>query len=328
MKNTARFLAIASCLAASACSGATLHQRAIEHNARAAELIEEGSLGQARASLEVALEYNPRFAEAHANLGLIDLREGRLDDAAQRLQRAVLLNPDFAEAWTNLAGLSLSRGQPAEAVVQARQAVEVDPDFAEGRIALIRALLLTGAPADAVEASTQARRLLAVRPSEARSHAVLAMVALAQRRLDEAEREVALALELDGEERLALEVRGRLRLVLGRAEEAAADLDAALRARPADADLRYFHLLALLQAGEVERAEAALREALARQPRHARTLVAAALLEAARGRQDQARELLDEALAAQPGLAEAVELCRQLGARSCIAAPGAVDTSR
>jgi tetratricopeptide (TPR) repeat protein len=317
-------LTVTLCPAVIACSGATLHERAIEHNARAATLIEEGELAGARASLEVALEYNPRFAEAHANLGLIDLREGRLEDAERRLEKAVLFNPDFAEAWTNLAGLSLSLGMPDEALVRARQAVEVDPDFPEGRIALIRALLLSGSEE---EAEDQARRLMVVRPDEARSHAVIAMVALARRQLDVTDREVELALEIDGELPLALEVRGRLRLLLGRAAEAGPDLSAALRDRPADVDLRYLRALALLQGGEVERAEAELREALARRPRHARALAALALIEAAQGQRTRARELLARALEAQPGLAEAVGLCRQLG-ESCAAAPEAVDTSR
>jgi tetratricopeptide (TPR) repeat protein len=296
-------------LALTACSSATLHQRAVEHNDRAVELIEAGSLRQARASLEVALEYNPRFSEAHANLGLVDIREGHLEVAELRLQRAVLLNPDFAEAWTNLASISLERDNAEEAIVRARQAVEVDPDFAEARVVLIRALLTQQLVEAAAE---QAQRLLAVRPDDARSHAVLAMVALERQLLDEAETEVEAALEIDENHLLALEIRGRLRLLQGDPRAAAVDLEIVVAAQPDDTDLRYFLGLALLQAGAVDRAETLLRQVLRRRPAHARALAALAVIFAARGSRERAAECLEASLTAHPGLPEALALQRQL----------------
>lgn len=284
-----------------ACSGAPLHDRAVEHNAAAVDLIGEGDLDGARANLEVALEYNPRFAEAHANKGLIALRSGRLAEGEGLFRRAVTLNPDFAEAWTNLASISLYRNDADEALSRAKRAVRVDPAFAEARVVLIRVLVAKGRLDEARE---QVRRLLVVRPDEARSHALEGLVLFVDGDEDAAAEALERALERDVDCTLALEVRGRLRLSRGRARQAASDLQAASSARPEDPDLRYFLALSLLGSNEAERATAELIRLLDDHPAHARGLTAMALIEVSRGDFGRARTLLDRARAARPDLAE------------------------
>lgn len=294
-----------------------LHDMAVAHNARAVELMQSGSLAEARGALEVALEYNPDFAEAHANLALIDIRQGRLDRAEARLLRAVALNPDFAEAWTDLAALSLAAGETDEAIVRARRAVSVDPDYAEARSFLVRLLIFRG---HLDQAEDQALRLVAVRPEAAEGHALLAMVALAAERLGQARREIARAEAASGDDPIVVEVRGRIAFIEGDWGVAVRDLGATVERRPTEADLRYLHAVALLQAGEVDEAGAELDRVLGQQPGHARALAALAVVEAGRGRGARARTLVARALELRPGLEEAQAICAQLGG-TCAADP-------
>jgi len=265
------------------------------------DLIREGDLDGARATLDIALEYNPRFSEAHANMGLIALRAGRFDDGEASLRRAVALNPDFAEGWTNLASISLHRGDFDEAESRARRAVRVDPDFAVARAVLIRALVATGR-LDA--ARDQVRRLLVVLPEEALSHALDALVSFVDGDEEATTEALERAFDHDAECSLALEVRGRLRLARGEFQGAESDLRAGLSARFDDPDLRYFLALALMRSGDVDHARDELESILSRHPEHARALTAMALIELTRGHAVRACRLLDRAQSSRPDLAE------------------------
>jgi tetratricopeptide (TPR) repeat protein len=49
-----------------------------------------------------ALDLDPDYAEAHANLGIVLLRRGDVGRAIEHFSAALRLNPDLAEARQNL----------------------------------------------------------------------------------------------------------------------------------------------------------------------------------------------------------------------------------
>lgn len=62
-----------------------------------------GDLEQAQASLERALELNPRHPVAHNELGMVLRRTGRFDEARESYERALEVYPKFHFARRNLA---------------------------------------------------------------------------------------------------------------------------------------------------------------------------------------------------------------------------------
>lgn len=182
-----------------ACSGGPLLRRAAEYNARGASLLSRGELDSAEANLQVALEYNDRYAEPYNNLGLIALARGRVRDARLFFRRATALNGDFGEAWSNL-GLALvraagegDRGDPEAAIAAFREALAVNPELFAPRINLCRTLLALRRYPEALD---QSRRATQVQPQDATAHALRAESALALSLEDEAATAVARAEQL------------------------------------------------------------------------------------------------------------------------------------
>jgi len=182
----------------------------------------------------------PTTAEARAAYlrGLQDA-DGSTALALDRFQEAVRVDSTFAPAWAALAGgwlavLGDGRLRPADAARRAREAAEralaLDSTSAAAHRALGAVRLLHDWEWEAAE--TSLRRSLAINPSAAETHLLLAHLLLAVGRVDESVEEGRRALELsplDGRVRLAL-ARQALQLgdyVRGEEEvERAATLDA------------------------------------------------------------------------------------------------------
>ena len=62
-----------------------------------------GDLERAEASLERALELNPRHPVAHNELGIVYRRAGRFEEAHRSYEKALSLHPAFHLARRNLA---------------------------------------------------------------------------------------------------------------------------------------------------------------------------------------------------------------------------------
>ena len=80
-------------------------------------------------------------AEAHLNLGLLELRRGDLPAAEARYRSALRLDPSFVPALVNLADLERQRGRDAQGMELLRQALAREPDNADARHALGLALV-------------------------------------------------------------------------------------------------------------------------------------------------------------------------------------------
>jgi tetratricopeptide (TPR) repeat protein len=64
---------------------------------------QEGQLDEAIAQYQKAIEINPKFAQAHGNLGLAFFQKGQLEDAITECQEALRLNPNLEPVRETLA---------------------------------------------------------------------------------------------------------------------------------------------------------------------------------------------------------------------------------
>jgi len=83
------------------------------HNNRGAELMAEGALGGALASLEAALEEDHKFVPAWNNLGVLLQRLDDTGGARRALETGHRLDPDHASTLTNLVALYRRIGEDA-----------------------------------------------------------------------------------------------------------------------------------------------------------------------------------------------------------------------
>lgn len=80
----------------------------------------------ARADFEAALEVDPSFAPAIANIGNLLLEAGDLDGAIAAYERAIACDADYAVAYLNLGVAYKRRGRVADGVRALRQAQRLE----------------------------------------------------------------------------------------------------------------------------------------------------------------------------------------------------------
>lgn len=172
-------------LALTGCAASTpLPPKAIELNELGANALRQGDLEAAGARLNLALEYNPEFVEAVANLGLVELQRGNLTRARQLLNRAKRLNSDLAQPHHGLGVLAEREYRPDLAQQHYEDALAVDPGFVPARSNLAALFLEGGFFEDAL---LQFRRLYEVAPESVLGHRGLAESLLALHRYEEAQ---------------------------------------------------------------------------------------------------------------------------------------------
>jgi tetratricopeptide (TPR) repeat protein len=140
--------------------------KAIHRLGRAA--MTKGRVDEAIEHFRKALELDPKFVSAHADLGDALFHQGRLDEAVAAYRRAIQLDPTDANTHTLLGIALLFKGQPGDAIEAHRQAIAIDPKYGKAHGALGMALQTKGQFADAREAF---RRCLDLTPKTDPFHA-------------------------------------------------------------------------------------------------------------------------------------------------------------
>lgn len=99
----------------------------------ATEAQNEGRLEDAIESYKKLLEYVPKFAEAHSNLGTLLYQIGKADEAVASYSKAIELNPEKAEIHYNFGNLLKNLGKLDKAELSFKKALEIKPDFKDAR---------------------------------------------------------------------------------------------------------------------------------------------------------------------------------------------------
>ena len=235
-----------------------------------------GATAQAIEHYRKALELNPRYADAHANLGIELLRLDQFGEALGHLQEAVALDPALAHAQMHL-GLALAaRGESRAAIGRYRKATGISPSYAEAWNNLGAELATVG---EASEAARHFREALKIKPNYADAHLNLGLLRASEGRCGEAQAHYREALRIDPENEKGYYNLGVAAFSENSYDEAAAYFREALRMDPNFAEA---HLnLGILLARRGNSAEAAIgfRRALEINPEYARAREQLAALE-------------------------------------------------
>jgi len=84
--------------------------------------------GAAKRSYDQALKVNPKYAEAHNNLGTLAYERKDYRGAIREYNRALLLNPNAATTYSNLGTAYFARKRYEEASKAYQHAIQLDPD--------------------------------------------------------------------------------------------------------------------------------------------------------------------------------------------------------
>ena len=261
-----------------------------------------GRLDEAMECYEKALAIEPRFPEAHSNMGNALCALGRPDAAVESYQRALAIKPDYAGAHNNLGNALRALGRYDEALASYREALRLKPDYPEAHNNIGTTLNALDRPDDAVDSY---RHALAINPAYAEAHSNLGNALKALGRIEEAIASYrnAIAAKPDyGEAHYNL---GAVLNRLGRSEEAVAGYREAVRIKPDFVEAHYNLGNALKALGRSGEAAASYANALELAPEHAEAHnnLGAALHDL--GRLDDAIASYRRALELAPDYAEA-----------------------
>jgi tetratricopeptide (TPR) repeat protein len=257
---------------------------------------------------ERAVRVDPRFAEAHANLGAVLARLGRYDAAVASYERALTLAPDLQAARINLGLAHFRAGEIARAVEVLKGALARDPASLQARSLLGLALVEAGKYDEAVP------HLEAVSSASASAPAAMAddaavLFALGRAyaaRGDPKADDVARRLSTVGSAGpLWHYLQGLLLQHQGRHREALSAFDAARVARAELPGVSLAVGVSLLALGDDAAAREAFEQARAQAPHDAVPLFYLAWVDERAARLGPACQFAEQALSLDPGFGEA-----------------------
>ncbi|HEV3343527.1 MAG TPA: tetratricopeptide repeat protein, partial [Pirellulales bacterium] len=195
---------------------------------------ERGQHHAAIARLTRVVQLQPRYAEAHNNLGNAFAADGQLPSAEKCFREALRCKPQYAEALNNLGNALRDQRKLDEAIDQYHVALQFKPDYGECHnnlgIALARKKRFD-------EAIASYGRALALNPTFAEPQNNLGIALAAQGRLEEAVEAFRRAIDLKPSYVDALANLGLTLVDLGRLDEAIAAYRRAVALAPRAARL-------------------------------------------------------------------------------------------
>ena len=186
-------------------------------------------LDEAQTQFGLALQIQPKYAEAAYDLGNLLLQKGQLDDAIACYEKSVQAKPSFLLAHHNLGTAYAQRGDADNAIVQFQQALDLNPDYAPAQDGLGQALLDKGRLDEAI---LHAKRAVELTPTSISFMNNLAVALAKAGRLDEAIVIYRQALQLDASYYQIHNNLGDALLNQGHTADAIAEFQQALRLNP------------------------------------------------------------------------------------------------
>jgi Flp pilus assembly protein TadD len=179
-----------------------IHGLDVARREYARALLRAGRPADASVQLRLAVAENPGDIRSRVELGDVLRDSGDIMRAVAVYREALGLAPNNLVALVNLGVLLASHGQEAEATMLLQRALTLDPNQPAALMTLVQLSLAAG---DARGGEQQARRLVAIAPTNAEAHNLLGVALASQQRIDAARVEFAEAVRLDPANRGAAE---------------------------------------------------------------------------------------------------------------------------
>lgn len=126
-----------------------------------------------RDALAKTIQLNPKFAEAHDQIGVLDLQVDKVQAAKNDFKTAIALNPQYAEAESNLGVVEGHLGQTVQAERLFRRATEDDPQYVD---AFVNLGLILASESRFSDAEKVLQHAIQLDPSNTRARTASAMV--------------------------------------------------------------------------------------------------------------------------------------------------------
>jgi tetratricopeptide (TPR) repeat protein len=212
----------------------------------------QGSLGY----LAHARDLDPANASLHYDFGLVCLDMNLVAEARNSFEKAVTLDPENAAYNYAMGAASAYRQDPAEAVPYFQKYRKLRPDDPRGSLALGTVYFRAKDYASAVPRLIQAA---AKAETAAQAHYYLGSIALQESRLDDAHKELALALKAQPENPDALAQMGNYYLLRRDYGGAETPIRHALKIDPEHYSANFYLLTLYTRTGDARREEQAKR---------------------------------------------------------------------
>ncbi len=223
--------------------------------------LRQGRLEPAAAALRAVLASDPDSLLALYNLGFIAHRSRRYDEAETLLRRAIRLSPRHPEAHYRLGVTYLAQSKSNEAIAALKQAVEIDPAHVGAHFNLANAFARAGRMSEAEEHQRRYAALSGRSEAEVeiRKQIRTLTTAALQHEMNERYSEALTTYEkitaqFPDHAPLYKDV-GRLRMKLGRPQEALTALQKAIELDPRLSDAHYLAAAIYRQMGDREAAQ-------------------------------------------------------------------------
>jgi len=195
-----------------------------------------------------ALQVDPKYSEAHYQLGLVYLHQQRVKDAYQELNMAATSDPNNLKARLEMGNILWATGRYdprnfKQAEEQARKVLEVDPNSADGYALLGTSLFAEREPDQALEAYN---KVIELKPNDASGYLNRGVLYASMKKDGEAEADFRKAIALNPKNQEAYSNLSRFYQYKQQLPQAEAVLQEGIKNDP-DSPGTYLRLAALLQ---------------------------------------------------------------------------------
>jgi len=240
------------------------NEKAIKHYQEGMAHYRNGKLADAERACKKAIKINPRYADAHNDLGNIYLKMGRFKESFNAYRKALNLAPNHPMLLNNIGNVLMAQGEYEKALNWLNKSVELEPDNAATHCNLGNTFRSLGESRKAVAAYKQAFEL---NPRQGSYCLNLGGVLIELEEFDEAVECFNQALKLNPEDQKAYLGLGKARNAQGNLDQAVACYQKAISIDPANAKCYRGLGGAYGDHGETDKAISALQKALEIDPK-------------------------------------------------------------
>ena len=203
------------------------------YNNRGFAYLESGRLQEAQQDFDKAVALNPKYPEAHLNVGIVNFRQGRAEAALQSYDAAIKFKPDYGDAYLNRGATLLQTGRHAEAMADFDRVLQLRSNNEQVYLNRGMAYLKLGKLQEAVNDLDEAIRL---NPNLASAYMNRGVVDAMQGHIESALSDIDKAAQLEPKNAEVYFNRGIVQGAAGHQQEALQDYSKAIELNPNYAD--------------------------------------------------------------------------------------------